>query len=497
MEPPAITLPGEEQGVVEAREDEFLWIELGSRADATAGVGGLGHSPVSAPDIQAHLAQLEEERLASEHVMAALMGGNVEFSNSASDEEDAIPLPPSVASGSAAPEPAPEPAPAPPKLSKLARKKQALAFGGPEPEPEAAPSEFRSKLVTRKSQLRLKLSMPGMPAVGDGPNCLAMPADDPSFDITASPGGTPAFISLRHGVRLTQNGEASSTTSSAGSSWAGLQSSQSNRSLPSAGSVSSVGSAGSSAGTVFSALGGPRPSATGETSGDAAGTDGPSGSPAPPVDSPLRTGQLRMGDLMRCSPRRLLGEGTFGAVEYAVHAPTCTPLALKFMKVEANKGHRDSIMREWELLVAMTVHPNIIRFQGICYSDADRAVCFGLELMDAGSLSDCLYGNAFAFTPQTSEEADDSADLAARRAARPRLSEAAVWALALALGRGLTCLHRHKIVHRDLKPANVLLGKRGEVKISDFGVAKMLEETMELLESQIGTARYMSPERAR
>jgi serine/threonine protein kinase len=204
-----------------------------------------------------------------------------------------------------------------------------------------------------------------------------------------------------------------------------------------------------------------------------------------------------MADLQRCSPRRLLGEGTFGAVEYAVHAPTCTPLALKFMKVEANKGHRDSIMREWELLVAMTVHPNIIRFQGICYSDADRAVCFGLELMDAGSLSDCLYGNAFAFTPQTSEEADDSADLAARRAARPRLSEAAVWALALALGRGLTCLHRHKIVHRDLKPANVLLGKRGEVKISDFGVAKMLEETMELLESQIGTARYMSPERAR
>ena len=450
MDPPAITLPGEDQS--------------------------------------------EEERLASARVMAALMGGNVEFSNSASDEEEAIPLPPCVASGAAAPEPVPEPPSAPPKLSKLAQKKQALAFG-PEPEPAAAPSEFRSKLVARKSQLRLKLSMPGMPVVGDGLDCLAMPADDPSFAITASPGGTPAFISLRHGVRLTQNGEASSTTSSAGSSWAGLQSSQSNRSLPSDGSVSSVGSAASSTGTVFFGLGGPRPIATGATSGDADGTDGPTGSPAPPVDSTLRTGQLRMADLQRCSPRRLLGEGTFGAVEYAVHVPTCTPLALKFMKVEANKGHRDSIMREWELLVAMTVHPNIIRFHGICYSDPDRAVCFGLELMDAGSLSDCLYGNAF--TPQTSEGADDSGDLAARRAARPRLSEAAVWALALALGRGLACLHRHKIVHRDLKPANVLLSKRGEVKISDFGVAKMLDESMALLESQIGTARYMSPERAR
>ena len=73
----------------------------------------------------------------------------------------------------------------------------------------------------------------------------------------------------------------------------------------------------------------------------------------------------------------------------------------------------------------------------------------------------------------------------------------AVWALALSLGRGLNCLHQHKIVHRDLKPANVLLGKSGEVKISDFGVAKMLEDTCGQTDSQIGTARYMSPERAR
>jgi hypothetical protein len=517
MQAPTVALPGEEeQGLAQEqapgegpREDEFLWIELGARAPPAVGDAAAAsvtpHSPVSAPDIQAHLAQLEEERLASQNVMDALMGGNVEFN--ASDEDDdgdlPLPLPPPAAVPERqlpAPEPAPAPAPAPKKLSKLAQKKKMLAFAEPEPEPAPAPAaEFRTKLGNRKSQLALKLSMPGMAVAADSAGSFAAPAYElePSFDITSSPGGTPAFISLRHGVRLTQNGEASSTVSSAGSSWAGLQSSRSNKSLPS--QSSSVSSAGSSTGSVFSALDGPSSASGGSSVGRASdsGAAESDGGAAPAVESPLASGELRMTDLERCTPRRLLGEGTFGAVEYAVHAPTRTPVALKFMKVEANKGHRDSIMREWELLVAMTVHPNIVRFQGICYSDLDRAVCFGLELMDAGSLSDCLYGSAFASAPQTSEEAADAEAIAARREARPRLSEAAVWALALSLGRGLNCLHQHKIVHRDLKPANVLLGKSGEVKISDFGVAKMLEDTCGQMDSQIGTARYMSPERAR
>lgn len=148
----------------------------------------------------------------------------------------------------------------------------------------------------------------------------------------------------------------------------------------------------------------------------------------------------------------------------------------------------------------MTVHPNIVRFHGICYSEADRAVCFGLELMNAGSLADCLYGNDFAtggsFTTEAAAKEAKQAKEAAR-AARPRMAEAAVGYMAVSLARGLSCLHQHRIVHRDLKPANVLLGKGGEVKISDFGVAKMLEDTCGQMDSQIGTARYMSPERAR
>ena len=55
-------------------------------------------------------------------------------------------------------------------------------------------------------------------------------------------------------------------------------------------------------------------------------------------------------------------------------------------------------------------------------------------------------------------------------------------------------LHKLNVIHRDLKPANVLLDDRHNVKLADFGIAKILRSSAGYGQTHIGTPLYMSPE---
>ena len=70
--------------------------------------------------------------------------------------------------------------------------------------------------------------------------------------------------------------------------------------------------------------------------------------------------------------------------------------------------------------------------------------------------------------------------------------------LALAIADGLSFAHDHGLVHRDVKPQNVLLNQEGEVKVTDFGIARSLyvEHGVTQTGTVLGTGEYLAPEQA-
>jgi non-specific serine/threonine protein kinase len=70
--------------------------------------------------------------------------------------------------------------------------------------------------------------------------------------------------------------------------------------------------------------------------------------------------------------------------------------------------------------------------------------------------------------------------------------------IAVQIGKGLEAAHRNNIVHRDIKCSNIMVTKGGQVKITDFGLAKVQGDTeISKTTSGLGTPAYMSPEQAR
>jgi serine/threonine-protein kinase len=96
------------------------------------------------------------------------------------------------------------------------------------------------------------------------------------------------------------------------------------------------------------------------------------------------------------------------------------------------------------------------------------------------------------------QEYVDGADLATALLIEAPLPWRIASLLALEVARGLEAVHAHGTLHRDLKPANLLLGRRGEVKITDFGLAiDSSASTLTLPGVALGTPAYMAPEQLR
>ena len=95
------------------------------------------------------------------------------------------------------------------------------------------------------------------------------------------------------------------------------------------------------------------------------------------------------------------------------------------------------------------------------------------------------------FRPRS--EGDLARDMRERRKASTPYSSAFVWRASEQIATALRHIHAANIIHRDLKPENILVFPGGVLKISDFGISKVLENTIHA-RSVVGTPHYLSPE---
>ncbi|EIW69968.1 hypothetical protein TREMEDRAFT_30196 [Tremella mesenterica DSM 1558] len=164
-----------------------------------------------------------------------------------------------------------------------------------------------------------------------------------------------------------------------------------------------------------------------------------------------------------------LGKGNYGSVQKVYHRPTGVMMAMKEIRLELDESRLTSIIMELDIL-HRAVAPEIVEFYGAF--TIESCVYYCMEFMDAGSLDTLTGGGSEAV----------------------RVPEAVLRRITAAIVKGLRFLKDElQIMHRDVKPTNVLMNRKGEIKLCDFGVSGQLEKS--LAKTNIGCQSYMAPER--
>ncbi|KJH50744.1 kinase domain protein [Dictyocaulus viviparus] len=163
---------------------------------------------------------------------------------------------------------------------------------------------------------------------------------------------------------------------------------------------------------------------------------------------------------------RPLGKGKFGSVFVARSKEEKIVVALKVLFKDQIEKHnvKHQVKREIEIQYHL-MHPNILRCKG--YFHDQQRVYIILEFADGGELYNRLKKKGRLEEPEAAKYVRQLAD-------------------------ALSYCHAKKVIHRDIKPENILLDRKGNVKIADFGWAVVSSHSRR--ETICGTLDYLPPE---
>ncbi|KAK4418554.1 putative serine/threonine-protein kinase [Sesamum alatum] len=174
------------------------------------------------------------------------------------------------------------------------------------------------------------------------------------------------------------------------------------------------------------------------------------------------------------SDENVIGEGGYGIVYYGVLADN-TRIAIK--NLLNNRGQAEKEFKVEVEAIGRVRHKNLVRLLGYCVEGAYRMLVY--EYIDNGNLDQWLHGDVGDVSPLTWEI---------------RMN------IIIGTAKGLAYLHEGlepKVVHRDIKSSNILLDRNWHPKLSDFGLAKLLNSERSYVTTRVmGTFGYVAPEYA-
>ncbi|XP_057323020.1 dual specificity mitogen-activated protein kinase kinase 3 [Microplitis mediator] len=167
----------------------------------------------------------------------------------------------------------------------------------------------------------------------------------------------------------------------------------------------------------------------------------------------------------------MLGRGAYGIVDKVKHKQSGTIMAVKRITATVNNQEQKRLVMDLDISMRSSDCPYTVQFYGALFREGDVWIC--MEVMDMSL--DKFYVKAYKNGCSIPEDI--------------------LGKIALSVVSALHYLYSQlRVIHRDVKPSNILINRKGEVKICDFGISGYLVDSVAKT-IDAGCKPYMAPER--